>query len=88
MKLNKIQNRRDFLRDSVKKGLKFMGGISGIIIGNQNLVSGIDNDCPFNIPCSDCYKMGICDKEAAEKARHEVKRDSKIVKISKGASNV
>ena len=86
MKLNTFQNRREFFKCSFNRGLKYLGSVTGIIISQPNL---IDNSyCDGNLSCYSCHKMGICEKEEAERARADVKRDSRIIKRSKGASNV
>ena len=87
MKLNAIQNRRDFFKCSLQKGIKYLGSITGIIVSDPNLFYN-NRDCQNNISCRNCYKMGICEEDEAEQARAEVKRDNQIVKVSKGTKNV
>ena len=85
MNLNKNQNRRDFLEGSIKEAMTSVFGIAGMFIGENKMVSSFENECPDNIACTDCFKMGICKMAAAEKTRLEVKRNGGSAKISKGA---
>jgi hypothetical protein len=84
MNLSKIQNRRDFLKGSFSNGLKSFFSITGIFTA-QILPSANGEDCSKNISCHDCHKMGICEKEKAERTRFNVKRNGHSAKISKGA---
>ena len=83
MKFHKIQNRRDFLKGSFSNGLKSVLSITGIL-GEQNIYSAIEDECQENISCHDCYMMGICEKEEAERTRFIVKRNGQSAKIPKG----
>ena len=87
MKINKKQNRREFLISSGWNGLVSIFGIMGLSIGNKNMVSGRGKKCPENVTCRECYKMGVCEEKAAVKTRKDIKANCYKAKISKGVSH-
>lgn len=89
MKINfsKYQNRREFLTSSGRKGLTIALGFIGIPFVNKNLLAGEGKNCPENINCQDCFKMGVCKKIEAVETRIKIKTNGHTAKISKGAKN-
>ena len=87
MNSNKNQNRRDFLISSARKGLLSGFGFFGIslTVKSKNIEEG--ENCPANITCRDCYKLGVCFELKAVEMKKEIKTNIYTDKISKGANH-
>ncbi len=87
MKTSKNLNRRDFLTSSGKKAIMTGLGFIGISIDNKNPISGNEENCPENITCCDCYKMGVCEKDLAVETRKDIQENCYMAKKSKGTNH-
>ena len=85
--LSKYHNRREFLDNSVKKGITAALGFIGISLNWKNISAVNNKKCAENISCRDCYKMGTCEEPAAVETRREVKLNCYKSKSPKGVNH-
>lgn len=87
MNFRKNQNRRDFLLSSLRNGLLSGFGFLGISLHAKDQNRGGEENCPPNILCRDCCRLGVCFEDDAVKWKKEVKTKIYTNKISKGANH-
>ncbi len=87
MNFKKNQNRRDFLISSARKGL--LSGFGFFGISNSVKSKNIDEyeNCPANITCRNCFKLGVCFESKAVEMKKEIKTKIYTNKVSKGVSH-
>lgn len=87
MNFKKNQNRRDFLISSATKGLLSGFGFFGVSLKAKSKIFAEGENCPANITCRDCFKLGVCLENKAVEMKKEIKTNIYTDKISKGANH-
>ncbi len=87
LKLNKNQNRREFLIASARNTVMGGLGILGITLGYDSITADPENRCEVNLPCRNCFKLGNCGEDKAVELRGEIKAKDLPDKKSSGVNN-